>query len=253
MDPVNINYLCLIPVHPKGLRRRFRASLKIDQIIYIRKGFDPMNINWSGRLTIILFIISTIVGFFFWVGGLFFIWLLLQAMGVNTNYWAMVEALSTAVAAAAVLSAGFIAYRELSEITNSRHIDVADRLFNELNSKENIEARRWIFRNLPDNPEEEIKNLSDEGRDAVKRVLNSLDRVAFLTQTGWIPDKVVMPWMNPMIIKAWMKLEPYVDYESQRRNEPDYYLHARELADRCLKWRAKNLPDAKIIWVDNAL
>jgi hypothetical protein len=62
-----------------------------------------------------------------------------------------------------------------------------------------------------------------------------------------------MPWMNPMIVKAWGKLEPYVDYESGRRKEPDYYQHARELADRCIVWREKNLPDAQITWVGDAM
>jgi hypothetical protein len=64
---------------------------------------------------------------------------------------------------------------------------------------------------------------------------------------------MIMPWMNPMVVKAWTKLEAYVDYESQRRGEPDYYRHARELAERCRAWRAKHLPDAEITWIDDAL
>jgi hypothetical protein len=132
-------------------------------------------------------------------------------------------------------------------------MDVADRLFGELNFPKNIEARRWIFQNLPDDPKEGLNSLSDEGRAAIKQVLNSLDKVAFLTQSGWIPDELIMPWMNPMIVKVWEKLEPYVEFESKRRHEPDYYMHARNLAERCQAWRKKNLPDAKITWVKNAL
>jgi hypothetical protein len=165
----------------------------------------------------------------------------------------MTGALSTAVAAAAVLGAGVVAYRELSEVASSRYLEVGDRLFSELNSTENIEARRWIFQELPDDPQEGISSLADKGQAHVKRTLNSLDRVAFLTQAGWIPEEMVMPWMNPMIVKIWVKLEPYVDHESRRRNEPDYYEHARQLAEHFLAWRAKNLPDAKITWVDDAL
>jgi hypothetical protein len=212
-----------------------------------------MQANSSERLTLIIIVGITAIGCVVWLGAQFFVWLFLQAVGVSTDLWAMVEALSTAVAAAAVLSAGFVAYRELSEIASSRHMEVADRLFHELNSSENIEARRWIFQNLPDDPEEGIRSLTPEGQAAIKRVLNSLERVSFLTQEGWIPDEMIMPWMNPMIVKAWAKLEPYVDYESQRRREPDYYEHARKLAERCQAWRAKNLPDAKITWVEDAL
>jgi hypothetical protein len=212
-----------------------------------------MNANSSRRLTLIVIVAITAIGSFFWLFGLLFLWLFLRSVGISVDFWAMTEALSTAVATVAVLGAGFVAYRELAEVASSRHMEVADRLFEELNSPENIEARRWIFRNLPDDPQEGISSLTPEGRASVKRTLNSLDRVAFLTQAGWIPEETVMPWMNPMIVKAWIKLKPYVDYESRRRNEPDYYEHVRHLAERCLSWRTKNLPDAKITWVDDAL
>lgn len=212
-----------------------------------------MNPNWSGRLTLIVVVASTAIGFLLWLFGLFFLWLFLRSVGTSPDFWAMTEALSTAVGTAAVLGAGFVAYRELAEVATSRYMEVADRLFDELNSPENIEARRWIFQELPDDPQEGMRSLASAGQAYVKRTLNSLDRVAFLTQAGWIPEKMVMPWMNPMIVKAWVKLGPYVDYESRRRNEPDYYEHARKLAERCLVWRAENLPDAKITWVEGAL
>ncbi len=87
----------------------------------------------------------------------------------------------------------------------------------------------------------------------MKMVLNSLDRVAFLTQSGWIPDDLVMPWMHPMIAKSWEKLEPYVLYERERRNEPYYYQYAGKLAERCKQWRKRNLTDTTTKWIDNAL
>jgi hypothetical protein len=188
----------------------------------------------SQRLTLLVALAITGFGFLGWLAGLLFAWLCLRVLGLSTDLWAMIEALSTAVAAAAVLGAGFIAYRELSEVASSRQI-------------------RWVFQNLPDDPEAGIRSLPPEGQAAVKRVLNSLDHVAFLTQADWIPEEVVMPWMNPMVVKAWIKLGPYVAYESRRRQEPDYYEHARQLAERCIAWRAENLPDAEIRWLDDAL
>jgi hypothetical protein len=132
-------------------------------------------------------------------------------------------------------------------------MEAADRLFDELNSTESIGARRWVFHNLPGDPEEGISSLTPEGRAAVKQVLNTLDRIAFLTQSEWVPIEMVMPWMNPMIVKAWQKLGPYVEYESHRRQEPDYYAHARQLAERCIAWREQHLPDAETVWIDDAL
>lgn len=212
-----------------------------------------MSTKWSQRLTLVVFVVLTVAGFLIWVGDLVALWALIRAFGGRSDLWAMIEALSTAVTAAAVLSAGFVAYRELSEVASSRYMEVADRLFSELNSPENIAARRWIYQHLPDDPEEGLGSLTPEGQEAVKKALNSLDRVAFLTQAGWIPEDMVMPWMNPMIVKTWAKLGPYVDYESRRRHEPDYYQHARALAERCQAWRAKHLPEASITWIEDAL
>ncbi len=212
-----------------------------------------MKENSSDRRIHITIMVITAASFLVWLGALLIAWFALRAAGIETDFWAMTEALSTAVAVAAIFVAGYVAYRELDEIANSRHLEVADRLFEELNAPENVEARRWIFRHLPADPAQGLADLSSEGRDAVKRTLNSLDRISFLTQSGWIPEESIMPWMNPMVVKAWIKLEPYIAYESQRRLEPDYYEGVRRLAERCLDWRAKQLPGAEITWLDDAL
>jgi hypothetical protein len=212
-----------------------------------------MSNRWSSYSTIIIFIVITALGFILWVGGLFVFWLVLRLAGISTDFWAMCSALSTAVAAAGLLGAGFVAYRELAEVASSRHLDVANQLFEELNSPENILARRWVFQNLPADPAEGLHSMTPEGQAAVKQVLNSLDHVSFLTQAGWIPEELVMPWMHPMIAKSWEKLEPYVKYERVRRNEPYYYRYAGELAERCLAWRAKHHPGSQVAWVEEAL
>jgi hypothetical protein len=83
--------------------------------------------------------------------------------------------------------------------------------------------------------------------------LNSLDHIAFLTQAGWIPEEMIMPWMNPMVVKAWTKLAAYVEYESRKRREPDYYQRAHELAERCREWRKHHVLDTEITWIKDAL
>lgn len=203
---------------------------------------------------IIIFIAITASAFLVGLIVIFVFWGVLKIAGISTDYWAMLEAIATALAASAVLGTIFVAYTELSEIYNSRYIDVANKLFDELNSRENIEARRWVFQSLPDNPSEGINSLTPEGRNAIKQVLNSLDHVAFLTQAGWIPEELIMPWMHPMIAKSWFKLKPYVEYERQRRKEPYYYDYASKVAERCIEWRKNNISDAdNVIWTKDAL
>jgi hypothetical protein len=212
-----------------------------------------MKTKWPGLFTLGVFLGITIICFLSWVLFVTLVWGILELLKARIDLFLVIEALSTALAAAAVFGAGFIAYRELSEVANSRYIDIADRLFEELNSKENVEARRIIFQNLPSNPDEGLRTIGDKERDAMKKVLNSLDRVAFLTQKDWIPDDIIMPWMHPMIAKSWEKLGPYIRHERSRRNEPYYYRYAEKLVERCAKWRIRNSENDKINWIENAL
>jgi hypothetical protein len=178
----------------------------------------------------------------------------LGAGSVRPELWALIESLSTALGAALVIGASVFAIGELNEATAARLLDVADRLFDDLNSEEGIAARRWVYQQLPDDPHEGLASLTEEGQRYVKRVLNSLDRIAFMTQQGWIQEEMLMPWMNPMIVKIWDKLGPYVEVERERRNEPDYYEMARDLAMHCIGWRKERYPDwEKPTWLDDAL
>ena len=207
----------------------------------------------SGRRTIVTGIAIAAIGFVAWIGVLLALWAALNGVGVPTEFWPMAQTLTSTVTMVSILGGSILAVHQLSEAASNRHLAVADRLFEVLNSSANIEARRWIFQNLPADPEEGSRTMPPEGHAAVKRVLNSLDHIAFLTQAGWIPDEMIMPWMNTMVVKAWAKLEPYVEYERRKRHEPDYYQHARELAERCNEWRKRNVPDAEITWIKDAL
>jgi hypothetical protein len=199
------------------------------------------------------FLVVFVVGYFLLLLGLALAYLLLIGIGASPDFLSLVGALAGVASAAAIIAGGYIAFRQLGEVANARHLDVADRLFDELNLDENIAARRWVFLNLPEDPKEGMPALTPEGQEAVKRVLNTLDRVAFLTQAGWIPDDLIMPWMHPMIAKSWEKLEPYVLFERQRRNEPYYYEKASQLAERCHAWRQKHLEDVQVRWLKDAL
>ena len=199
------------------------------------------------------FFLVFILGYFLLLFGLYLVWALLVGIGTPNGFLVEIGSLAAISSSAAIIAGGYIAFRQLGEIANSRHLDVADRLFEELNSTENIAARRWVFQNLPDDPQVGLQSLTTEGQEAVKRVLNSLDHVAFLTQAGWIPPDLVMPWMHPMIAKSWEKLKPYVEYERKRRNEPYYYERIDDLATHCHAWRLEHLQETQVKWIKDAL
>lgn len=199
------------------------------------------------------FFLVFVIGFFLLLFGLYLVWVLLVGIGTPNEFLLLVGALASISSSAAIIAGGYIAFRQLGEIANSRHLDVAYRLFEELNSSENINARRWVFQNLHDDPQVGLQSLTPEVQEAVKRVLNSLDHVAFLTQAGWIPPDLVMPWMHPMIAKSWKKLKPYVEYERTRHNERYYYERIDDLAEHCHAWRLEHLEEVEVNWVEGAL
>lgn len=203
------------------------------------------------RLFFFLFVF--VLGYLILLFGLYLVWVLLVGINTPNDFLVLVGALASISSSAAIIAGGYFAFLQLGEIANSRHLEVADRLFEELNSAENIAARRWVFQNLPDDPQVGLQSLTPEGQEAVKRVLNSLDHVAFLTQAGWIPPELVMPWMHPMIAKSWAKLRPYVEYERTRRNEPYYYERVDGLAAHCHAWRQEHLQETQVKWVQDAL
>jgi hypothetical protein len=212
-----------------------------------------MRLFFKENRTLLVSIFVTLGAFVIGMLSLYLLWGGILNNPVDETFWGFVEAVSTAFAGAAVLGAGYLAFKELNEAAVGRYIDVADRLFQELNSVENIQARRWVYLNVQGEPEEMLSTLGDEGRDRIKTVLNSLDRLSFLTQEGWIDDDLIMPWMNPMVVKVWQKLGPFVAFERERRNEQDYYEHAERLARRCEEWRRDQIGDDETIWLKDAM
>ena len=132
-------------------------------------------------------------GLCLWFGVLLTLWSILHAAGVATDFWPMAQTLTSTVTMVCIVAGSVVAFHQLNEAASNRHLAVADRLFEELNLAENIAARRWIFHNLPEDPEEGSRTLTPEGQAAIKSVLNSLDHIAFLTQAGWIPEEMIIP------------------------------------------------------------
>ena len=178
------------------------------------------------------------------------VWALVKHTGVEYDLWTMIESLSTALAVVVAIVGAFLAYRDTA---SDRHRGVVDSLFQEMNSDESIAARRLIYQELPRFSEPVVEELTLDQRAAIKHTLNTLDRAGFMIQSNWIPARVILPWISPMVVKLWDKLEPYVDHEANRKNEPDYYEAVRELARLCIAWRKKHVPEAKVTEVADAI
>ncbi len=195
----------------------------------------------------------SLITFVAWLSLAVVVWGVLQLLGVRFNLWDMLEAVSTALAVAQFLGGGVMALVQLTESTDNRNLSIYNDVFEKMMSDENIEARRWIYQQLPPNPREGISQLDPIGQGHVKRVLNSFDHLGFLVDEDWVTSEPVIHWVSPMVVKVWAKLGPYIDYEIARRNEPDYYVAARRLAERCAELRRVRVPGEGITWLDDAL
>jgi len=201
-------------------------------------------------------ILYSSIGFVVWVIVAALIWFVLRQVGANFDFWPMLEALSTAAAVAQVFGGGVVALWQLRDTADSRNLGIYNEIFERLMSSENIEARRWIYTNLPEDPRSGIEGLTEAGQRHVKSVLNSLDHLGFLLEQDWITgegEEAIIRWVSPFVVKCWARLEPYIDFEAERRHEPDYYASIRKLAERCIEWRQTNLPGARITWVGKSL
>jgi hypothetical protein len=191
-------------------------------------------------------------------GGIYLIWNQIRAIDPNADLWAMMEALSATAAFSVAVGGGLMVLAQLTEAVDSRNLTIFNDVFERLMADRNIEARRWIYANLPDDPEQGLASLSDEGREYVKLVLNSFDHLGFLMQQDWVSaeaEDAIIRWVSPFVARIWQKLGPYVDYELARRpEEPDYYEAARLLAEQCVAYRKKFLrQDAIVSWRRGAL
>ncbi len=185
-----------------------------------------------------------------WVVGIRAYWIAARpGAPVEWDLWGMIEGLSSAAAFAAVFGGGVMVLLQLIEASESRHLEVYNSVFERMMRDDEIEARRWIYQQLPDDPEMGLNDLSADDHRKVKLVLNSFDHLGFLLRQQWVTDDELIAWVSPIVVKTWQKLEPYVDHEAARRKEPYYYSAARYLAEQCNLWWKENRGEAKFTWL----
>jgi hypothetical protein len=196
------------------------------------------------------FLLAVVV-FILWYAAIRRVWLFNSPLRtVEWDLWSMLEGLSSAAAFAAVVGGGLVALLQLIESVDSRHLGVFNDVFERMMDDAEVEARRWIYLELPKDPKQGIASLTDEDRQRIKRVLNSFDHLGLLLKQDWVTDDGIIRWVSPIVIKTWDKLGPYVAYECEQREEPYYYEAAQYLAQRCAEWWEKSRR-GDIKWLDS--
>jgi hypothetical protein len=190
--------------------------------------------------------------------------------------WSLLEGFVSLLSLLLVFGGAVFALREYirNEIQQQKDekkvaFDVYLVIFDRLMNPEETAARRWIILNIPvRGPDEDeqawvmqVREIIHDtpadwqgetppGQTYLKRVLNTLDFVGFVAEhywDMWQADDELVQWMSSPITKVWERIGPYVEYEAEERNEPDYYQAARMLSQSCLRWRRAHRPPSRII------
>jgi hypothetical protein len=190
--------------------------------------------------------------------------------------WSLLEGFLSLLSLALVLGGSVFALREYisNEIQQQKDekkvaFDVYQVIFDRLMNPEDTAARRWIILNVPVLPPgedqaawvkevrakihewpEDWQGETSPGQTYLKRVLNTLDFVGFVAEhywDMWRTDDELVQWMSSPITKVWERIGPYVEYEAEERDEPDFYQAARMLSQYCLQWRRAHRPVSRIV------
>lgn len=190
---------------------------------------------------------------------------LLDAASLDNQQWSGLSALVSVITLAFALGAGVSVLLQISEANDSRNLGIYRDIYEKLMAAEQIEARRFIYQQLPIIPAGDsdarnaaIQGILDRDQDArrnIKDVVNLIDYFGFLVEQDWVTSDDVIGWLSPVVVKVWVKAGPFIEYErSERPEEPDYYISAVNLAEKCRAWRDKAYPDRKdITFVDQQL
>ena len=198
----------------------------------------------------------SLIVFLGWIVFVFILTRIFTPPDSNTDVWSALEGISSAAAFALAIGGGVVVLVQLNESVDGRNLSIFTEVFEKLMSQEQEDARRWIYQELPPVSRGGIAQLSPEDRQKIRTVLNVFDYLGFLIRQEWVTEEAtetIVDWVNPLVVKVWAKLGPYIDVESGLRDEPDYYLDVRNLAEHCIKWRRENYPDREIVWLDDAL
>ena len=194
----------------------------------------------------------------------------------ETVDWGILEGITSLITLSLIIGGGVFVFVEYinNEVQQTREsaeasFNIYENLYTRLTSPEDTASRRWILHHIPMH-DADRQTLDDwvmqvrgiifqrppdwregppPGQTHVRRVLNTLDFIGFVAENYWNMENELVEWMSPLVVKVWERIGPYVEHEVMRRDEPDFFISAREFGDYCVQWRYENkgLPPSRII------
>jgi hypothetical protein len=228
-----------------------------------------MKKNKMNKLTIDLIIWGTLSSLFVIISYVVIwkIWFpefIIGCEGQNNCGWDHLEGFTSLITLSLLLGGFVFAIREYYRQENQISFQIYESIHKKLTDPEEEAARRWIYEEINPPREDEDKEkwinkveqkIHDPsgveagelpiGRKSLKRILNSLDYFGFLTENYVSVKKPFLRWMSAPVAKMWERIETYVIYEKNERNEKDYYESAFYIGKLCVDYRRDNELDSE--------
>jgi hypothetical protein len=136
--------------------------------------------------------------------------------------------------------AGFVAWFQLREAAKSRYLGALVRVFEEFGSREAYADADNVL-GLP----ARFADFTPEEVELATWVVRVYEKIAFLVESGMIPEQYIVPLYSRRIVWTWDAVQPYVEEQRRLRDTGGAYqmsgdaLHFEGLAARALAHRQR--------------
>ncbi len=125
---------------------------------------------------------------------------------------------ATSITAIIALVALWFAWHQVREARKQRHSQMTQHVFDILGSKTSRELRRYVYNHIPAHPP---MDLSPAEWAKIEDVWNEFERVAQYVYRQLVDKDAIIEMYAFGIIVSWKKLQPYADFQAERRGAPN--------------------------------
>jgi hypothetical protein len=212
----------------------------------MRKGVGGIGRRLKRQPFGVLFVLMLFVALVVMVVWLAAVRLIFDVAGLASSEWGWLEGVTSVLTFAFAAGAGLLLLIEYSDADETRNLEIYRDIYDRLMTPQQIEARRKLYQDLPDDPGEamHVVRTNPEYMGYYKQVLSLIDYFGFVVQQEWVTADEVIGWISPIVVKVWDRIGELVEMERDaRKGESDYHIAAFELAKACQDWRDEHIDD----------
>lgn len=126
----------------------------------------------------------------------------------------------------------------VKEMRNARVLEANAQLFAEMDKEDFRKARRFVYTELPSEPDE----IKRDQLDQAEVVWVTMNRIAIMVEQAVIPKDLALQMYSDTVVRTWGRLATHIEYQRKRRNDPGYMKPFERLAGASKEYREKHFP-----------